>query len=106
MVLDDLNSSGKSYNLTIDIKKSIQSTYTTSHYDYYADIYIEGNLLNYDDAINDLICVDENGNKKTIFSGHSYGDIWIFSNRIFIEKVDDGDCWPVYSMKSQYIFSY
>ena len=59
----------------------------------------EGNLLNYDDAVNDLICADENGNKKTIFSGHSYGDIWIFSNRIFIEKVDDGDCWPVYSMK-------
>ena len=63
----------------------------------------EGNLLNYDNAVNDLICVDENGNKKTIFSGHSYGDIWIFSNRIFIEKVDDddvgGDCWPIYSMK-------
>ncbi|WP_288687004.1 DUF5050 domain-containing protein [uncultured Catenibacterium sp.] len=63
----------------------------------------EGNLLLYDNAVNDLICVDENGNKKTIFSGHSYGDIWIFSNRIFIEKVDDddvgGDCWPIYSMK-------
>ena len=60
----------------------------------------EGNLLNYDNAVNDLICADENGNKKTIFSGHSYGDIWIFNNRIFIEKVDDdGDCCPVYSMK-------
>ena len=58
----------------------------------------EGNLLNYDNAVNDLICADENGNKKTIFSGHSYGDIWIFNNRIFIEKVDD-DCLPVYSMK-------
>ena len=60
----------------------------------------EGNLLNYDNAVNDLICADENGNKKTIFSGHSYGDIWISNNRIFIEKVDDdGDCCPVYSMK-------
>ena len=60
----------------------------------------EGNLLNYDNAVNDLICADENGYKKTIFSGHSYGDIWIFNNRIFIEKVDDDDdCCPVYSMK-------
>ena len=60
----------------------------------------EGNLLNYDNAVNDLICADENGNKKAIFSGYSSGDIWIFSNRIFIEgDTDDGDCWPVYSMK-------
>ena len=57
----------------------------------------EGNLLNYDNAVNDLVCADENGNKKTIFSGYSSGDIWIFSNRIFIEgDADDG--WSIYSM--------
>ena len=60
----------------------------------------EGNLLLYDNAVNDLICEDKNGNKETIYSGYAAGNIWIFSNRIFIEKVDDdGDCCPVYSMK-------
>lgn len=58
----------------------------------------DGYLLGYDPFVkNDLICADENGNKKTIFSGHSSGDIWIFSNRIFIETADD-DGWSYYSM--------
>lgn len=35
------------YNLTIEIKKAVVSSSSTSYYDYYGDIYIEGNLLNY-----------------------------------------------------------
>lgn len=55
--------------------------------------YIEdGQLLLYDNAVNDLICEDKNGNKETIYSGYAAGNIWIFSNRIFIEKhIDDED---------------
>lgn len=49
-------------------------------------------LLLYDNAVNDLICEDKNGNKETIYSGYAAGNIWIFSNRIFIEKhIDDED---------------
>lgn len=50
----------------------------------------DGQLLFYDKAVNDLICEDNNGNKETIYSGYAAGNIWIFSNRIFITKyVDD-----------------
>ena len=35
------------YNLTIEIKKAVVSSSSTSYYDYYGEIYIEGNLLNY-----------------------------------------------------------
>lgn len=56
------------------------------------------NSLFYDEVINDLICEDENGNKKTIYSGYAAGKIWIFSNRIFISKDDDID-WTVSSIK-------
>lgn len=52
----------------------------------------DGQLLLYDNAVNDLICEDKNGNKETIYSGYAAGNIWIFSNRIFIEKhIDDED---------------
>lgn len=57
-----------------------------------------GQLVFYDKAVNDLICEDENGNKKTIFSGYAAGEIWIFSNRIFISRYDDID-WTVSSIK-------
>ena len=52
----------------------------------------DGQLLLYDNAVNDLICEDKNGNKETIYSGYAAGNIWIFSNRIFIEKhIEDED---------------
>lgn len=52
----------------------------------------DGQLLFYDNAVNDLICEDKNGNKETIYSGYAAGNIWIFGNRIFIEKhIDDED---------------
>ena len=57
-----------------------------------------GQLVFYDKAVNDLICEDENGNKKTIFSGYGAGEIWIFSNRIFISRYDDIG-WSVSSIK-------
>ena len=46
----------------------------------------DGQLLLYDNAVNDLIY------KETIYSGYAAGNIWIFSNRIFIEKhIEDED---------------
>ena len=52
----------------------------------------DGHLIFNDEAVNDLICEDKNGNKETIYSGYAAGNIWIFSNRIFIEKhIDDED---------------
>ena len=38
----------------------------------------------YSTAVNDLISVDENGNKKTIYSGYSEDGIWIYKDRIYI----------------------
>ena len=48
-------------------------------------------LLYYDKAVNDLVSVDENGNKKTIYSGYAEDSIWIFNDRIFFDKYVDND---------------
>ena len=40
--------------------------------------------LVYADVSNDLVCVDDKGNKKTIYSGKNKGSIWVFNNRIYV----------------------
>ena len=40
--------------------------------------------LVYADVSNDLVCVDDKGNKKTIYSGKNNGNIWMFNNRIYV----------------------
>ena len=40
--------------------------------------------LVYADVSNDLVCVDDKGNKKTIYSGKNNGNIWVFNNRIYV----------------------
>ena len=40
--------------------------------------------LVYADVPNDLVCVDDKGNKKTIYSGKNNGNIWVFNNRIYV----------------------
>ena len=47
-----------------------------------------GRTLIYANASNDLVCVDDKGNKKTIYSGKNKGSIWVFNNRIYVEPVD------------------
>ena len=42
-----------------------------------------GPPLQYEDTSNDLVCVDDKGNKKTIYSGKNNGNIWVFNNRIY-----------------------
>ena len=44
--------------------------------------------LIYANASNDLVCVDDKGNKKTIYSGKNKGSIWVFNNRIYVEPFD------------------
>ena len=43
-----------------------------------------GHPLQYEDTSNDLVCVDDKGNKKTIYSGKNNGNIWVFNNRIYV----------------------
>ncbi|WP_288687006.1 hypothetical protein [uncultured Catenibacterium sp.] len=43
-----------------------------------------GHPLQYADTSNDLVCVDDKGNKKTIYSGKNKGNIWVFNNRIYV----------------------
>lgn len=40
--------------------------------------------LVYADVPNDLVCVDDKGNKKTIYNGKNNGNIWVFNNRIYV----------------------
>ena len=47
-----------------------------------------GHTLIYANASNDLVCVDDKGNKKTIYSGKNKGSIWVFNNRIYVEAFD------------------
>ena len=47
-----------------------------------------GRTLIYANASNDLVCVDDKGNKKTIYSGKNKGSIWIFNNRIYVAPFD------------------
>ncbi|CUP33889.1 Uncharacterised protein [Catenibacterium mitsuokai] len=47
-----------------------------------------GRPLIYANASNDLVCVDDKGNKKTIYSGKNKGSIWIFNNRIYVAPID------------------
>ena len=44
--------------------------------------------LIYANASNNLVCVDDKGNKKTIYSGKNKGSIWVFNNRIYVEPFD------------------
>ena len=53
---------------------------TSNHY----AITYERSLV-YTDVSNDLVCVDDKGNKKTIYSGKNNGNIWVFNNRIYVE---------------------
>ena len=43
-----------------------------------------GRTLIYANTSNDLVCVDDKGNKKTIYSGKNKGSIWVFNNRIYV----------------------
>ena len=43
-----------------------------------------GRTLIYANASNDLVCVDDKGNKKIIYSGKNKGSIWVFNNRIYV----------------------
>ena len=43
-----------------------------------------GRTLIYANVSNDLVCVDDKGNKKTIYSGKNNGNIWVFNNRIYV----------------------
>ena len=43
-----------------------------------------GHPLQYADTSNNLVCVDDKGNKKTIYSGKNKGNIWVFNNRIYV----------------------
>ena len=43
-----------------------------------------GCTLIYANVSNDLVCVDDKGNKKTIYSGKNNGNIWVFNNRIYV----------------------
>ena len=53
---------------------------TSNHY----FITLERALV-YTDVSNDLVCLDDKGNKKTIYSGKNNGNIWVFNNRIYVE---------------------
>ena len=47
-----------------------------------------GRTLIYANASNDLVCVDDKGNEKTIYSGKNKGSIWIFKSRIYVVPFD------------------
>ena len=47
-----------------------------------------GRTLIYANASNNLVCVDDKGNKKTIYSGKNKGSIWVFNNRIYVAPFD------------------
>ena len=69
--------------------KSYYWQYNTESY--YADDSHDvglGNYLQFCNVDNDLVCVDEKGKKKTIYTGKGKGGIWIFDNRIYIERTD------------------